>query len=103
MLVLYIESGGSEIIKSKKALSRSDAILNEMFAVLRESIMCTMCTVLESAVFDDRTRVFIILLVFESAFTECCSRTPDDYSHIPMRMHITLKTATLHYITDANS
>ena len=40
-----------------------DAILNEMFTVLLlcESIMCTIFTVLESAIFEDQTRIFIIL------------------------------------------
>ena len=55
-----------------------DTILNEMFAVLCESIMCTMSTVLESAVFEDRTRNVYYslsgLLVFESAITEFCFR-----------------------------
>ena len=40
--------------------------------------------------------------VFESAITEFCSRTPDDYSRTPRGTRATLKTATPHYITDAN-
>ena len=62
--------------------------------------MCTMCTVLESAVFKDYSLSGI--LMFESAITEFCSRTPVDYSSTASGTRTTLKTTTLHYITDAN-
>ena len=48
---------------AEKYITIHDTIRNEMFAVLCESIMRTMCTVLESAIFEDQTRMFIILYV----------------------------------------
>ena len=76
-----------------------------MFAVLCASIVCTMCTALESAVWGSDEDVYYSLsdlLVFESAITEYCSRTPGDYSRTPRGTRTTLKMSTLHYITDAN-